>query len=940
MGALGRGRLLVALMGGGAAVTSAWAQGPESVDEIVVTGTRIPRQDLIAASPVSTFDRADIKTQGATVVEDFLNRQPQVQPDFDRTSNNPGDGTAGVNLRGLGRGRTLVLINGRRVAPTGTGSAIDANAIPAAMIERVEIVTGGASAVYGSDAVTGAVNFITRKDFTGIEAEAQADVFGAGDGASYAFSLAGGTGFADGRGHVAVFGDFLEREAVFQGDRDFTAVVLNETALGGLTPAGSPIIPAGRTLTGGPSLVFNPDGSLRPFVSGDLFNFAPANYLQTPLTRWSAGAFASFEAADGVELYAEIIHSRPESATELAAAAAVFPVPLVIDAPFFAASARPTLTARYDPDGDGRGSVVLSKRFEDVGSRLRASERRYWRTVLGVNADIGGGWSLDVFYSYGRNGNREGLDNAVSRARVQQGVNVDPLTGACIDPSNGCVPVNIFGAGVLSPEARDFINVDGLENRFQAIQHNAAIIATGDLFSWAQGDVKGSFGAELRRNAASSDADPSLATGDALGFNSFAGAEGAFTVSEGFGELVVPVLADAPFAERVELEFGGRFSHYSTAGGVFTWKAGGTWRATRGLRFSGVWQRAVRAPNIDELFTRPVTNIANIPGPADYCAAINDPVGAGLADICIAQGMSPAALGVYNPGVTPGLVFEQTTSGNPDLGPERAGTIAAGFDYTFDTPHTIRIGADYFAIVIADAIVQSDRPLSLCPLVADANDPACTAVRRAPSGDVLSLEAAPRNIAEATAKGFDFTFDAAADLPAFGEDVSGAVRVSATHYLELGQRQASGAPLLDCAGGYHIVCGAADTAGTAFPRTLAFTSVSVTKARLTAGLRWRYVGEVENLEPVVTALSSQTPLFTLTRAASRNYLDLSASYRLGDAAVVRAGVDNILKTDPPLLGNQQTQANTDPSRYDVFGRRLFVGLTVSFGQPSDPRRAH
>jgi outer membrane receptor protein involved in Fe transport len=914
---------------------TAVAQEAASKDVVIVTGTRIPRKDFTAASPVSTFDRAEIRAQGATALEEFLNTLPQIKPDLGKTSNNPGDGSASIDLRGLGRGRTLVLINGRRVAPTGTGSAIDANAIPAAMIERVEIVSGGASAVYGSDAVTGAVNFITRKNFTGLELDAQADVYGAGDGVAYNASIAGGFRFADDRGHVAVFADYLKREPVLQGDRAFSAVVLNESG-GVLVPSGSPSVPAGRTVGGGPSLLFQPDGTIRPFSPpSDLYNFAPANYLQTPLQRWSAGAFAEYETAGGVEFYSELMYSRPQTAAELAPALSTFSAPLVIDGPFFDPSARPTLTARFDPDLDGIGVANISKRFEDVGPRITGAQRHYWRAVAGFRADIAPDWSLEAFYSYGRNGNKQSLDNAVSLSRVRQGLLIDPVTGLCVDPSDGCVAVNIFGVGNITAEARDFIIVNGLENTYRSVQHNAALIATGDVFSWSQGTVQFSGGLEYRRNIASSQADPALETGDALGFSTFAGAEGAISVYETFGELLVPVLDGQPFAEHLELELGGRYSHYSSAGGVWTWKAGGQWMPFEGLRFSGMWQRAVRAPNVEELFQVPVADFGVMGGSEDICAAANDPAGAGLFDVCVAQGMDPAAVGVYDPPANVDLLFDVVSGGNPDLRSERAGSITAGFDYTFDAPMLLRIGADFFEITLQDAITFIDDAGSLCAIVKDPSSEICRLIHRAPAGDPLFVEHHPLNLAIARTKGIDFSFDFSGDFPALGHDASFAVRSAATYYLEFGEQQALNAPFIDCAGFYHSACGVADTGGinasVVFPKSLVTTSFSLTKGNFTGGLRWRWLAGVENLEPLIADLGGQPPpLLAITHVDAKNYVDLSASYEIRVGITLRAGVDNVLKTSPPLLGSQQVQANTDPSRYDVFGRRFFAGLNLRF----------
>jgi outer membrane receptor protein involved in Fe transport len=633
------------------------------------------------------------------------------------------------------------------------------------------------------------------------------------------------------------------------------------------------------------------------------------------------------------------MYSRPTASRQLAPPLnPAFAIPLVINSAFFPASTRAILTTRYDPDGDGLGSVIFSKRFEDTGPRILSSERDYYRAVLGLKAELGGSWSLDGYYSYGRNDNRETLDNAVSLSRVIQGLTIDPVTGACTDPSNGCVAVNIFGDGNISPAAQEFIRVVGLANEYASVQHNAALVATGDLFSWSQGTAQASGGIEFRRNVATATADPALATGDALGFSSFAGAQGAVDLYEVFAEMLVPLVEDKPFVDRLEVEFGGRYSNYSTAGGVWTWKAGGQWRPIDGLRFSGMWQRAVRAPNVDELFTNPTTFTDEVDLDTDFCAASQDPAARGLAPVCIAQGMSPAAIGVYDP--APGSVFfTSIQSGNPDLGVERAGSITAGFEYTFDLPVALRIGADYFSIAL-DGAIAATFPFEQCPIVADPASEICSLITRDPSGEPISATYKPLNVAVARTKGVDLTLDFSAEAPrslGLGE-ARFALRSAATYYFELGLQQNEGAPFVDCAGLYGPFCGLSFAGGglnfdgITYPAQLVSTSFSLEKGPFVGSLRWRWMSGQRNADAAISEQNGfppdpNTAIFSIP---ARHYVDLAGVFEIADSVRLRAGVDNVFKTRPPLLGSQQFQANTDPTRYDVFGRRFHIGVDVSF----------
>ena len=922
------------------------AEAPRDV--IVVTGTRIARPDANAPSPILSLDRADINQFRETSIEEFLNTLPQVSPDFGRATNNPGNGTASIDLRGLGAGRTLVLLNGRRLAPTGAGSAIDINILPSAIIERAELVTGGASAVYGSDAVTGAVNFMLRDDFEGIELSGQFDIYGAGDGNTWNGSIVAGTGFADERGHVTVFGDFLDRQEIFAGQRDFTSVIFGEDRTAGiLFERGSPIESSGWIFTpqalinGQPSqVIFNSDGTVRARdPNTDVFNFAPDNYLQTPLTRWAGGLFARYEATESVELYTELMYARPTAQSQLASAPDFFFAPIVIDSAFFADSARPILSAAFDPDNDGIGQGLIVKRFADVGPRQLRTVRENWRGVFGLRADISSTWSLDAYYSYARNETEEQLGNAVSRSRVLQGLLVDPATGGCVDSSGGCVPVNLFGEGVLTDEARSFISIPNFSNFDESVQHVAAISATGELFTWAGGTARGAGGFEFRRNRGAFIPSEVFQAGDALGFNPNLGIAGAIEVYELFGELVVPLMEGRRFAESLEIEAGGRWSDYSTAGTVWTWKAGSQWRPVDNLRLRTMFQRAVRAPNVGELFRAETGGLASIDSIDDFCAAFNDPVGRGNADICVAQGADPALLAAYAPAPNDPLVLNLITGGNPNLGVEKAFTITAGGEYQFDLPFDLRVSADYFSVEITDAISEVTTPFTQCPFTGDPDGEICGLIDRAPTGEPINGFLRPVNTSVATSKGIDFGLYLDADAPAFmrvSPDATIGVTALATIFFERGLGLAPGSPFIDCAGGFSENCttsvGLSSSAATTFPDKLFLTTLRYGTGRWTTALRWQRISGLDNLAPVFdTIAGAPPPVLAIPSIGSRNYLDFSVNADIGERVTVRGGVDNILKTDPPNLGDEQSQLNTDPSRYDVFGRRFYVGAELRFG---------
>ena len=309
---------------GFAVPASLQAQGAQEVEEIIVTGSRIPRRDFRSTSPITTIDRTELKLAGITNVEEILNALPQIVPDFGRSSNNPGTGTASVNLRGLGSNRSLVLLNGRRFISVDVGGSVDLNNIPSGLIERIEVVSGGASAVYGSDALTGAVNFITKTDFEGIEVNAQYDVTERGDGEAFDVTLTGGLRLANDRIALSGFLNYHDRRSILQGDREFTKVAFSDDIFTGeIFPAGSVRTPAGQIpnsvdIGGIPApdgITFNDDGTPRPFVDpDDLYNYAPINYLQLPLKRSTAAAFVNFDITSTTRLYSELMYVDTDTA--------------------------------------------------------------------------------------------------------------------------------------------------------------------------------------------------------------------------------------------------------------------------------------------------------------------------------------------------------------------------------------------------------------------------------------------------------------------------------------------------------------------------------------------------------------------------------------------------------------------------------------------------
>lgn len=730
-----------------------------------------------------------------------------------------------------------------------------------------------------------------------------------------------------------VYLDYLERQPVMQGDREFTRqTILDDPTTGELFPSGSGNGPngaiPGQLGAGGvfvPPRIFDVGGVLRPPTAADFYNFAPDNYLQTPLERWSGGALVRLELTPQLEGTFEFMYAAPRSAQQLAAA----PINILVDVPiaadFFAPDTQTHLATFFDEDSDGVATFRLARRLTDVGPRRTSHERDNYRAVAALHGVLASSWEWDAAYTYALNETHSVYDNSASINRILQGMMIDPGTGACLDPSGGCVPVNLFGPNTLSPEAGAFIRIDGINEDTTVDEQTFTAFVRGDVLTLPAGPLAGTIGAEWRRVSTEYAPSPLLATGDAAGFNQTPAVAGAFEVREIFGELLAPLAASAPFAHELELEAGARFTEHSTAGTHWTWKYGLQWRPIESVRVRAMAQRAVRAPNVRELYETPRLNFFFIAPSEDFCAAVRDPIGNGLAEACVAQGMDPAQVGVFDP--PDFYVFDTIAGGNPDLGPEIADTLTVGADWEFGDQWRVRLSADYFEIKLRDAIMFA-APLSNCAAAADPNDITCSLVQRDPSGFITLARNFPINYARAIVEGVDVGIAAEFEAPswlALTPDSHIEVEALATRYLQAASAASAKAPLFDCVGFFG--CGTYELLGAVTPELNAVTTLTYRAGPGSLMLRWRYVGPSDNSDAAeAEAANAPLPIMAIPEIDAVHYFDVAVSYDIGERIRLRAGVDNVFEADPPLLGSAQVQANTDPARYDVFGRRFFVGL--------------
>lgn len=914
------------------------------VEEIVVTGSRIKRRDFDSPSPITTIDRETISFSGQATLEEMLNQMPQVVPDFGRTSNNPGDGTARINLRGLGAGRTLVLLNGRRLAPSGVGSAINVNNLPQALVERVEIITGGATTVYGSDAVAGVVNFITRSDFTGLSVEASTNTTAEGDAEAYDFNLAFGHDFASGRGNVTVYGGAHERKSLFASEREFTRFSFrNDNATGTLTVGGSSVI-AGLTIFfprvdfgNGPAWVtFDSTGIPREFVDpDDRFNFQEVNYLQTPLTRYAGGVMATYELNSRYEIYLESGYSRNESAQELAAVPAFAFADINTDNPVLTPAAQQLFIDNFEIS-PGIALVAVGRRLQEVGPRIIEVDRDYWRTIVGVRGELGKGWDVDGWLSYTRSSEEERFINDASVSRFVQGLLVDPATGSCFDPSNGCVPVDIFGPGRISEEAAAFLRITDVQNDTQRTQTLASVYVTGSpLDTWA-GPFDMAVGIEWRNDDASFKADDVLSSGDTLGFRGDAPVEGEESVVEVYTEAIIPLAQNAAWADYLGLEVGARYSEYDNAGGVWTYKAGAAWQPFQGLRFRSMQQRSVRAPNNLELFQELFTETASFifaSSSRDPCSASNDPVAAGNAEKCILQGLTPSQIGVFEASTVP-VDFVQ--GGNPSLAPEVAETFTIGAVLSPEALLNWVFSVDYFDLHVTDSIGSIDA-LSICFDPSNTSNLFCDNIRRDPSagGNIVEIFEPQSNRGLISTKGVDTQVNYQTELPAmlsfFSDYAELDVNLIWTHTLEFKTQQNPVSEVVDCAGFFGTFCSLNGSVGYTRPRNRVTSNFHYKAGRLSIHLTSRWIDGTQNAEiKEANFFGEPEPLLAIPDVGSKHYVDLGFGYTFSNNISARLSINNVGNVGAPNMADAVRVNNTDAVLFDVFGRSYYLSISARF----------
>jgi len=965
--------LALALMAGPAlAQTATAAAETEAAEEgtIVVTGTLIRNPNLVSAQPITTTSADTIQLRGSNVAEEVLREIPGIVPNVGSAVNNGNGGASFVDLRGLGANRNLVLLDGQRIVPgslaIANGGAVDLNNIPLALVERVDALTGAAVTTYGADAITGVVNFVTKKNFTGMDLQVSNALTERGDGHRLRVDLTVGGDFADGKGNAVLSLGYQKADPVFQGDRDISRVgVTTANGASGGSPTGIPsrIRPTRPIdpLTGQPSTdpavanagngQLSPDGrTVVPFYQS--FNFNPFNIFQTPFERFNIFAKANYEITDNIEVYGRGMFSKNTVRTIIAPSGLFSQeVDLPLSNPFLPAGIRNQFCAfnvAPIPEGATRPAVytprfttaecnaaatalspsdpnyrtvttLLSRRTVEAGTR----DSEYTTTIFDYTAGFRGKLTntidWDVSAHYGESENIARDTGYLINDRVLEALAAtDPNT--CLSGNAACVPLNLFGpAGSITPAMARFISADSTTRRTTSLTQVRALLS-GDLgvgFGDAE-PISFAVGAEYRDYGGAVLPDDFSERGVLGGGGGpTPRVEGGYNVKEIYGEIIAPILAGKPFFENLTLEAGARYSEYQVAApgqptfDAFTWKAGGTWEFTQGFKVRGNYSRATRAPNIGELFSpvsRGLTNLGS-----DPCAGAAPLTNANLRAVCIAQGADPSVIGqIDQPAAGQANAYG---GGDPNIRPETSDTWTLGAVFQPNFVPGLALTVDYYNITVSNAITSQTPGDSIAACfgnitAASRTSPACLAIQRdflsgSFDGEANGLPRPLTNLGRLKTDGLDVNLTYSTDIGFAKLGVSGNF-----NYTFRSQFQASPSSVnRECVGFYSPNC---SFTGSILPKwqsslrtTLGFESFDIS-------LLWRHIDgviqEPLNAAPPTAAnnfAGDGSPFFAPFRQIrAYDYFDLTGRFNIMDNITLIATVSNLFDTKPPLVGSE------------------------------------
>lgn len=962
--------------------------GDDSSEElIIVTGSRIASRTIESVSPLQTVSVEAIQDSGATNIQEILLENPVFgSPGLSRTNSaflTSGTGVASIDLRDLGSERTLVLINGRRVVSSLPGSStIDLNSIPTQMLERVDVLTGGASSLYGSDAVAGVVNFIYKKDFEGLALDGRYGLTAQGDDQKYELSATFGGNFNEGRGNITAHIGYSNESGLLSSERSNTRVddfskfrLTNDPAdfAVSIEPFQSSFPAQGRFTTGGNSFTFDRDGQLKtgfstngPDIDGDGFgdggpeadgfNRQQFRTIAVPVERYLFVARGHYDVNDDITAWFDGTYSKTKSSRQIEpfalgsdnifpASGGLVPIETLVNGVLMVNPLVPDaiVAAATDGDGDGLRDFGFARRLNEFGPRRGKTSRDSFRFAIGLEGTVfDERFSWDVGYSYGTTSENQFSQGQVNVLNFRQALtavtdvddlNENGLTNdvICADANareQGCVPINIFGAGNISEAAINYIDA-GASFQTDISQRVFSGNLSGSLIELPAGPLEIGVGFEYRQETSAEEYDALSNAGLNAG-NAIPDTSGSFNVTEGYAEVRLPILADQPFFHALTATGSGRIGDYSTVGRVYSYSASLVWAPVEDFRFRGSYARAVRAPNISEIFQGRSQTFPS--GLSDPCLGIGLTGGGAIGDNCRDQPgvlANIAANGTFT--LTQGDLqgISGFDSGSRDLREEKSDSYTIGMVVNPRSIYGLEnllVEIDYWNISIDDAIIGRPRQFTLDQCHGEGDSASCALITRRPFatatnsvGSIEYIDSPLGNSGGIDTAGLDIVVSYRFDLEDVGLPGRLSTRVSYTRLFNYETQ-----PTPD--GDIDRVDGEIGNSKDRFTASLKYDD---------ARFKWSWTG---------TYMSGASEDDQFLKGFDLNpgdisigaefYLDTQLAYKLGERFELYFGVDNLLDNDAPILLSgttfNTTGTDTDAGVYDAIGRRFYSGVRLKF----------
>ncbi len=938
------------------------AEQEQAIEKIAVTGSRIKSAELASASPLQILDASDIQASGVANIQDLLLENPAFgTPAISRTNSNFSTASAGVStidLRDLDTARTLVLVNGRRfVSGVPGSSAVDLNTIPAQFIERIEILTGGASAVYGSDAVAGVVNLVMKDEFEGLDMNAQFGRSAEGDAEERQIALTTGTESSDGRASIMAHISYTDQGSVFSRDRERSAIdqlsgiyfeddpVANpDSIFDAVQPFFSSFPPQGRFDAGGTRYTFDSDNNLQEgfstngdgTIGPDGFNRSAFRTIAIPTERYLMAVNGKYELNDEHTLFFEGTYSNGSTTTELEPfpfasdniySDGLVPLEFLVNGQLVANPYVPDaiLNSAVDGNGDGVKDLFFAKRLQDVGNRGNTAQRDTFRVLVGMDGELFDDWYYDVFYSYGQTKEAQvsnGLVNVQNfRYALEAITDVDDFDGdgitdeaICLDEtarSFGCVPINIYGFDSISAEAAAYVSAPALLST-EVTQEVIGGNLSGEAFQLPAGPLGVAVGFEYREEFSRSEFDALQQAGLNAG-NAIPATQGEFDVTEFYVETHIPVF------EGFNIKAAVRASDYSTVGSTSSWNVGFNYAPNDQIRFRVIQAQSTRAPNIDELFQPDSQTFPT--GLIDPC--VSNTSSRCLADTGVAANIAENGSFTLNQSDIQGISgFDR---GNQSVTEEVGTSTTVGVVYT---PENISVledfdfTVDYFDIEIEDAIVSTPRQFILDQCYGGGDESFCDFVTRRPTavgnnsaGSIEFIDSAVSNSGGVTLEGVDVTVNYSTDVG--GGDLS--ARLAYTYLIDGATTPLPGAAEDPFVG----------EIGTSEHK--AFFNLGYRYDDLNVVARLTYIGAADFDDQFLAGFDIAPGGVGIDAVT---YVDLQASYQLTDIIEIYGGVDNLFDKEPPKIlsgvTGSDTGTETDAGTYDPIGQEFYLGVRATF----------